>query len=109
MDLLRWRPYSELLQDGVKDDVVGVIRVCLCYPPPPCRKLGYMQKQMGYSFFVLFFFLESCIYKFFFSSCLFNKVKSSLQSSPSQFVLLFSFLLLLNEVPGVAHRKQTVT
>lgn len=56
MDLLRWRPYSELLQDGVKDDVVGVIRVCLCYPPPPCRKLGYMQKQMGYSFFVLFFF-----------------------------------------------------
>lgn len=74
---------------------------------PLCRKLSYMQKQMGYSFLVVF--LESCIYKFFISSCLFNNVKSSFWSSPSQFVLLFSFLLLLDGVPGVAHRKQTVT
>lgn len=64
---------------------------------------------MDYSVIVCFsgiLYLQMCFFMdFFFFSCLFNNVKFSLQSSSSQLVL-FSFLLELIEVSGVACRKK---
>lgn len=104
MDVLHWGQYSGLLQDGFKDYVVEVMQVCGIL----CAGNSVICKQMGSLFLVLFFW-KPVFTSSFFSGCHFNNVKSSLQSSLPHFMLSFSFLLLVNKFPGVAHRKQTVT
>lgn len=100
MGVLCWRPSSALLQDGCRDGMVGICQSVLS----PLQEI----QQMGYSVPVCFseiLYLQVSFFMFFFFffSCLFNNVEFSLQPSSSQHVL-FSFLLQLIEVSGVACR-----
>lgn len=99
MAMLCWRPCSGLLQDGFRGGTVGIMRVC-AVPSAGKSADGLFSPRL---FFWNPLFTSVLLYGFFFFSCLFNNVKFSLQSSSSQLVL-FSFLLQLIEVSGVACR-----
>lgn len=90
-------------QDCFRGGIVGIVQVTVCAVPSTGNSAdGLFSHSL---FFWNPLFTNVLLYGFFFFSCLFNNVKFSLQSSSSQLVL-FSFLLELIEVSGVACRKK---